>query len=215
MLRMNRIGLLLAMLLVTGGCNYRGVGDVQIYQEIATPALGAATVAQTAGAAAPAEPELQATFDDLLYRKDGQETIITAYRKVQGRRGKFNSYFGDYKKDFPFITLDLTVRLSRDGVVTASPYMRMLHDERVLWSGPLAGDVRVIRAENGLLQVTGQRLMWSIDGDVPGPREGPLSVTFELRTYDIAPGMDSPPPPPAPATPTATAIPTTTTPRID
>ena len=158
-------------LLCSLGCR-GGVGFVSVH-----------TVDADDGVQTPRRP-ISGHFDSVLQRKDRGVFTFTAYQKSSGRR-RFNTYHRAYKKDHPFVTAQLTVRIDPDAGLVDEPRLLFQQGQRILTDGRLVGEV-TITPRGKSLAIRGEELLWDVDD-----RRATLAganvqrLTFELTVNNV------------------------------
>ena len=154
--------LALPVLLNAGGCAYRGVGNLTISEH---------------GADEASASQLSGTFDGYLSREEGGVYTFVAYQRIASDQ-KFGRYYRNYRKSFPFVQAELTVRINKAGEVVGQPRLLFRQGDHVLTDGPLVGELDLSRSGNRLT-ITGKGLTWQFD-EVES-----RVVSFELVVHDV------------------------------
>jgi hypothetical protein len=158
--------MVLAGALLLAGCDYHGVGSV--------------TVNDFGGVGKPA---IKGVFDDVMYRRAGDEYTLIAYQSLTGEE-PFMVYYRSYHAEPGMTAAELRVRLKKDGTVPSRPVLVLRQGDQVVRTGELMGEVHVTPEEDGKkLKVSGEKMTWAVEGaraDAAGP-----TIGFELHVFNV------------------------------
>lgn len=128
------------------------------------------------------KPVMFGHFDDVMYRRTGDEWTVIAYQRLAGAAdGPFVHYFGSYPQDPVMVGLELRVAVGRHGEIPRPSVLILRQGSKILADGPLLGEVKVV-PHGATMVIRGEGLRWATEG---AEEKNERKVGFELAAENL------------------------------